>query len=78
MLTVIYAVEPQQKRVAILEYLRKGKGKVCDDEVGPGKRERPADFHNTEAINTNFADPEPYDDSTDEGTSPSLLIALVL
>lgn len=78
MLAVIYAVESQQRRVAILEYLRKRKGKVCDDKVGPRKRERPADFHNTEALNTNFADPEPYDDSTDEGTSPSLLSALVL
>ncbi|KAL0806001.1 hypothetical protein Bca101_098492 [Brassica carinata] len=71
-------VEPQQKRVSILEYLRKGKEKVCDEEVGPGKRERPRDFNDTETPNHNSADPEPYDDSTDEGTSPILLRVLVL
>ena len=63
--------------MSILEYLRKGKGNVCDEEVGPGKRERPKDFNDTEALNGNFADPEPCDDSTDEGTSPILLRVLV-
>lgn len=68
---ILFAVEPQQRRVSILDYLTKGKGKVYEEEIGRGERERPQGFNSAPAPNSNFPDPQPADDSTDEGTIAS-------
>lgn len=65
----MYLVEPQPRRLTILEYLTKGKGKEADAVRVGAKRERP---RYSSGPNPNFPDFSPDEDSTDEGITTQL------